>query len=391
MISQYIQDAISRGSIIRVMFERGRKLKARYGADQVYDLTLGNPILEPPPEYFQALHELAELRDKGLHRYMPNVGFDFVRENIAQKLREQKILPDVTRENIIMTAGAACGLNVVLKAILNPGDEVIILAPYFVEYLHYVTGYQGNVVIANSHPDFSLDLDELASKITSKTRALIINSPNNPSGRVYPRSSLDALVELLHLKQKQYNTRIAIISDEPYREIVFDKNEVFSVASLYENSFVVYSWSKSLSIPGDRIGYVAFNPAMNNPRMLDALSFCLRLLGVVNAPAIMQWLVNKLLDVSIDVNYYQVKRDRIYQTLKGAGYDLIKPDGTFYVFPRAPGDDALAFMQKAMQLKILVVPGQGFGWPTHFRIAYCTDDHTIDRALEGLVELIHSV
>lgn len=391
MISHYVQDAISRGSIIRVMFEKGRKLKARYGADQVYDLTLGNPILEPPPEYFQALHELAELRDKGLHRYMPNVGFDFVRENIAQKLRERKILPEVTRENIVMTAGAACGLNIVLKAILNPGDEVIILAPYFVEYLHYVTGYQGKVVIVNSKADFSLDLDELASKITSKTRALIINSPNNPSGRIYTLSSLQSLVELLHLKQKQYNTRIAIVSDEPYRELVFDGHQVPSIAAMYENSFVVYSWSKSLSIPGDRIGYVAFNPAMNNPRMLDALSFCLRLLGMVNAPAIMQWLVNKLLDVSVDVNYYQMKRDRIYQTMKAAGYELIKPEGTFYLFPRAPGNDSLAFMQKAMQLKILFVPGQGFGWPTHFRIAYCTDDYTIDQALDGLVKLIHSI
>ncbi len=390
MISHYIQEAISRGSIIRVMFERGRKLKAQYGADQVFDLTLGNPVLEPPPEYFQALHELAELRDKGLHRYMPNVGFDFVRDNIAQRLRERKILPEVTRENIIMTAGAACGLNIVLKAILNPGDEVIILAPYFVEYLHYVTGYQGVFVIANSNPDFSLNLDELASKITPKTRALIINSPNNPSGRVYSQSSLEAMADLLYLKQKQYHTRIAIISDEPYRELIFDGQKVFSVASIYENSFVVYSWSKSLSIPGDRIGYVAFNPAMNNPRMLDALSFCLRLSGMVNAPAIMQWLVNKLLDVSIDINYYQTKRDRIYQSLKSAGYDLIKPEGTFYVFPRAPGDDALAFMQKAMQLNILVVPGQGFGWPTHFRIAYCTDDYTIDRALEGLVALVRS-
>ncbi|MCI0514016.1 pyridoxal phosphate-dependent aminotransferase, partial [candidate division KSB1 bacterium] len=297
--------------------------------------------------------------------------------------------PEATSENIIMTSGAACGLNIILKAILNPGDEVIILAPYFVEYLHYVTGHGGSVVIVNTKADFHLDLAAIASKMTPRTKAIIINSPNNPSGRIYPQADLEQLVDLLNQQQRRFKTEIALISDEPYRELAFDGQKVPSVAAFYDNSFIVYSWSKSLSIPGDRIGYVAFNPRFHTPRILDALSFCLRLLGFVNAPATMQWVVNKLIGVSVDVGHYENQRNRIYASLRAAGYDVIKPDGAFYMFPRAPNNDSLAFMQQALAAHILVVPGQGFGWPSHFRLAYCTDDQTIDRALTGLAQLLH--
>lgn len=390
MIADYIRDAISRGSIIRVMFERGKKLKDTHGSEQVYDLTLGNPVLEPPQEYFDALRELSELRHASLHRYMSNVGFDFVRQNIADYLVKNRILPGVTKENIVMTAGAASAINIILKAIINPGDEVIIFAPYFVEYIHYVAGHKGEVVIVNTKNDFMLDLELLEQKISPKTKAIIINYPNNPSGRIYPQADLAAFVDLLNRKQTEYNSQIALISDEPYRELVFDNLDLPSVAAMYDNSFIVYSWSKSLSIPGDRIGYIAFNPRFQTPRMLDALSFCLRLLGFVNASASMQWIVNKLLDVSIDLAYYEEKRNRIYQTLTSAGYEIHKPEGTFYIFAKAPNGDSLHFTQKALQERILVVPGAGFGWPTHFRIAFCTHDKIIDGALDGLVRIIRS-
>jgi len=390
MIANYICESISRGSIIRVMFEKGKKLKATKSSHEIFDLTLGNPILEPPPAYFQALSEFAELQNSQLHRYMSNVGFDFVRENIAQYLNQKQILSEVNKDHIVMTAGAACGINIILKAILNPGDEVIIFAPYFVEYIHYVIGHQGKPVIVNTRDDFLLDLDLLEQKITPRTKALIINSPNNPSGRLYPQHQLKILVDILNQKQREYRTEIALISDEPYRELVYDNKITPSVAAMYDNSFIVYSWSKSLSIPGDRIGYVAFNPRIHTTRILDALSFCLRLLGFVNASAPMQWIVNKLIGVSVDISYYEKKRNRIFQTLTNAGYELIKPEGTFYVFPRAPHNDALGFTQMAMEQGILLVPGQGFGWPTHFRIAFCTDEPTIDGALNGLVKLFSS-
>jgi len=388
MISKYIQDSISRGSIIRIMFEKGRKLKAIHSSSEFFDLTLGNPVLEPPPEYFKALHELANIQQKGIHRYMPNIGFDFVRKNIAQNLRDRNILPEATGENIVMTAGAACAINIILKAILNPGDEVVIFAPYFVEYIHYVAGHQGKIVIVNTKEDFSLDLDLLAQSLSIKTKAVIINSPNNPSGCIYSESSLKQLTELLNQKQKEYHSEIALISDEPYRELLYDNTPLPSIAAMYDNSFIVYSWSKSLSIPGDRIGYIAFNPRIHTPRMLDALSFCLRLLGFVNASASMQWVVNKLLNVPTDVAHYEKKRNRIYDTLTKIGYKIVKPAGTFYIFPHAPGNDSLKFTQLAMEKNILLVPGQGFGWPTNFRLAYCTDDDTIDGALAGLSELI---
>jgi len=388
MISKYILDSISRGSLIRIMFEKGKRLKDQFGVQNVYDLTLGNPALEPPQEYFDALKELAEHRERGVHRYMVNVGFDEVRANIAAWLDQKELLPAATKENVVMTVGAGGALNVTLRAILDPGDEVLVLAPYFVEYLFYIAAHQGRAVIAETKPDFSLDLDEIDKKITKQTKAIIINSPNNPSGRIYYEDALKDFVRLLYDKQRKYHTKILLISDEPYRDLVFDNIKLPSVCAMYDNSLIIYSWSKSLSIPGDRIGYIAFNPQIQVPRMLDALSFCLRLLGFVNAPASMQYIVNKLLDVTVDIDYYRKKRDRIYRALSDAGYEIVKPEGTFYLFPKSPEKDSITFIEKALEKRVLLVPGQGFGCPRHFRIAYCTDDRTIDKALEVLVELI---
>jgi len=388
MISKYILESISRGSLIRIMFEKGKRLKEEFGEENVYDLTLGNPTLEPPQAYFDALREAADGSNRGLHRYMVNVGFDEVRANIARWLNRKGLLPGVTKENIVMTVGAGGALNIALRAILNPGDEVVILAPYFVEYIFYITAHQGKVVIAETQPDFSLDLEELDKKISKRTKAIIINSPNNPSGRIYHETELKAFVKLLNDKQRKYQTKIVLISDEPYRDLVYDNVQFPSVTAMYDNSLMVYSWSKSLSVPGDRIGYIAFNPRVQTSRMLDALSFCLRLLGFVNAPATMQYIVNKLLDITVDVQYYQKKRDRIYQILSDAGYEIVKPEGTFYLFPKSPEKDSITFIEKALDKRLLLVPGQGFGCPDHFRIAYCTDDRTIDKALAVLVDLI---
>lgn len=388
MISKYIIDSISRGSLIRIMFERGRRLKEKFGEENVYDLTLGNPTLEPPQAYFDALKEVAELTNHGLHRYMVNVGFDEVRANIAQWLDRKGLLPGATKENIVMTVGAGGALNVVLRAILNPGDEVVILVPYFVEYIFYVTAHQGRVVPVETQDDFSLDLEELDKKITKQTKAILINSPNNPSGRIYHEDELKAFIQLLNDKQRKYQTKILLISDEPYRDLVYDNIQLPSITAMYDNSMMIYSWSKSLSIPGDRIGYIAFNPRIQAPRMLDALSFCLRLLGFVNAPATLQYVVNKLLDTTVDVRYYEKKRNWIYETLSSAGYEIVKPEGTFYLFPKSPEEDSITFIEKAMERRVLLVPGQGFGRPSHFRIAYCADDRTIDKALEVLVDLI---
>lgn len=370
------------------MFERGRRLKEKFGEENVYDLTLGNPTLEPPQAYFDALKEVAELTNHGLHRYMVNVGFDEVRANIAQWLDRKGLLPGATKENIVMTVGAGGALNVVLRAILNPGDEVVILVPYFVEYIFYVTAHQGRVVPVETQDDFSLDLEELDKKITKQTKAILINSPNNPSGRIYHEDELKAFIQLLNDKQRKYQTKILLISDEPYRDLVYDNIQLPSITAMYDNSMMIYSWSKSLSIPGDRIGYIAFNPRIQAPRMLDALSFCLRLLGFVNAPATLQYVVNKLLDTTVDVRYYEKKRNWIYETLSSAGYEIVKPEGTFYLFPKSPEEDSITFIEKAMERRVLLVPGQGFGRPSHFRIAYCADDRTIDKALEVLVDLI---
>ncbi|MBN1351537.1 pyridoxal phosphate-dependent aminotransferase [candidate division KSB1 bacterium] len=387
MISKYILDSISRGSLIRIMFERGKRLKEEFGNENVYDLTLGNPILEPPPEYFEALKTVSELRHHGLHRYMVNVGFDDVRANIANWLNQKGLLPGATKEHVAMTIGAGGALNVILRAILDPGDEVVIFAPYFVEYLFYVAAHQGKAIIVDTNSDFTLNLDELDKKITRRTKAVIINSPNNPSGRVYTKELLNQFVALLEEKQRKYRKPILLISDEPYRELVFDNIEVPPVCAMYSNSLMVYSWSKSLSIPGDRIGYIAFNPNIQAPRMLDALSFCLRLLGFVNAPATIQIVVNKLLDVTVDIQQYQKKRDRIFNALQAAGYEIVKPEGTFYLFPKSPDKNNITFIEKALERRVLLVPGQGFGCPNYFRIAYCTDDRTIDKALEVLVDL----
>jgi len=388
MISNYVKEAMERSSWIRKMFELGQELKRIHGIENVYDLTLGNPILEPPDKFFKVLAMLSVNTSTGKHRYMSNAGFEEVRKSVASYLTKKNIL-NLEFKHVLMTVGVAGGMNVILKTILNPGDEVIILSPYFAEYVFYIQNHQGQVVVAETTDDFDLDFDELDKKITSKTKAIILNSPNNPSGKVYSENSINHLVQLLKNKQTQFQNDIYLISDEPYREIVFDGLEVPSIVSKYDNGFFAYSWSKSLSIPGDRIGYIAANPKMPNiDKIMDGLLFCNRILGFVNAPAVMQMAVEKLLHASVKVQYYEDKRNRIYNALIDAGYEVYKPEGTFYVFPKSPIADEIEFIKKAKEKRVLLVPGKGFGRCGYFRISYCTDDRTIERALDQLVKLI---
>ncbi len=388
MISKYINQAMEQSSWIRRMFEVGREMKISYGAENVYDLSLGNPILDPPLEFFRVFQKIASNTSSGKHRYMSNAGFEDVREKVALYLRQKNLL-NTEMKHIIMSCGAGGGINVILKTILDPGEEVIIMAPYFSEYIFYIHNQQGKVVVAETDDQFDLDLEELDRKITPRTKAIIINSPHNPTGRVYEKKNLMGLVMLLKDREKKYQKDIYVISDEPYREIVFDGKKVTSIVSLYENSFMAYSWSKSLAVPGDRIGYIAVNPAMNEVnKVIDGLIFSTRILGFINATAVMQLAVGELLHATVKVNYYEIKRDYIYKKLTEAGYDVAKPEGTFYIFPKAPGGDDLDFIQKAKEKRVLIVPGQGFGRAGYFRISFCVDDRTIARGIDQLVDLV---
>ncbi|MDZ7330711.1 MAG: pyridoxal phosphate-dependent aminotransferase [candidate division KSB1 bacterium] len=388
MISKYISQAMEQSSWIRRMFEIGKEMKLAYGAENVYDLSLGNPILEPPPEFFRVFQKIANNTSSGRHRYMSNAGFEDVRENVALYLRQKNML-NAEMKHIIMSCGAGGAINVILKTIMDPGDEVIITAPYFSEYIFYIHNQQGKVVIAETDDQFNLDLDEFDRKITPRTKAIIINSPNNPTGKVYDKQTLMGLVMLLKDREKKYQKEIYVISDEPYREIVFDGRKAPSIVPLYDNSFMAYSWSKSLAVPGDRIGYIAVNPAMNDVnKVIDGLIFSTRILGFINAPAVMQLAVGELLHATVKVSYYESKRDYIYQRLTEAGYEIVKPEGTFYMFPKAPGGDDLAFIQRAKERRVLVVPGKGFGREKYFRLSFCMDDRTITRAVDQLVQLV---
>jgi len=384
-VAKHIEEAMTRASWIRKMFEKGAELKRIHGAENVFDFTLGNPVLEPPDAFFEALAELAGKRGERLHGYMANAGFPAVREAIARKLDGDGTFPGITGNEIVMTVGAAGAMNTTLKAVLNPGDEVLVLAPFFVEYNFYTKNHGGVPVVVQTAPDFDLDVDAIAAAVTPRTKALLINSPNNPSARIYPRASLEALAGMLADKEKEIGGPIYVISDEPYRELVYIADPPPSPASFHPNPFMMYSWSKSLSIPGNRIGYVALNPKADDPKGLaNALNFTIRTLGFVNAPASMQWIVGKLLDVTIDVEWYRLRRDRLVSALEEMGFEVPPAEGTFYVFPKSPDPDDVTFVNRAMEQKVLLVPGGGFGRKGYFRIAYCVDDASLDGGIEAL-------
>jgi aspartate aminotransferase len=378
-----VEAAIERSSWIRKMFEEGNARKAEFGPENVFDFSLGNPNLEPPVRFKEVLQELASDQRPGQHAYMPNAGFVETRQIVADylgKYNQQSFAPD----DIVMTVGAGGALNIVLKTVLNPGEEVIIPSPYFVEYNFYLENHQGVPKVVPTKPDFSLDFEAIEEGITEKTRAVLINSPNNPTGKVYPEGELETLAKLLRDYSEKFGQPIYLISDEPYRKIAYDGIEVPSIFDAYGESFVVTSFSKDLSLPGERIGYAALNPEISDKGMImGGMVLCNRILGYVNAPALMQRAISFLLEESVDVSIYQRKRDMLYDGLASCGYELVKPEGAFYLFPRTPIEDDVSFVSALQEENILTVPGSGFGGPGHFRIAYCVEDKTIERSLPG--------
>jgi aspartate aminotransferase len=381
--SNKIKGYMERSSWIRKMFEQGIELKSKFGSDRVFDFSLGNPNLEPPEKVKQALLEVIEDRRSGKHAYMPNAGLKETREAVASFLSKEHGVK-LTWEHMIMTCGAGGGLNIALKTILDEKDEVIVLTPYFVEYLFYINNHNGIDRLINTNEDFSLDLKAIEAGISPKTKAIIVNSPNNPSGRVYDDNSLSFLGKILLKMREKYDRTVYLLSDEPYSKLVYDGIRVPSVFKAYPYSLIITSYSKDLSLPGERIGFVAVNPAMENWREIaDGLTFCNRILGFVNAPALMQRILPQLQGVTVDIQEYQRKRDRLSGVLFDAGYSFIKPEGAFYLFPKSPIPDDVLFVRTLLEENILAVPGTGFGSPGFFRLAYCVEDRVIEGSTEG--------
>ena len=382
-ISKKMNDFAQSSSWIRKMFEEGARLKAEFGAKNVFDFSLGNPDLPPPPEFQKTLMALAQKDAPGSHAYMPNGGYPFVRAAVAARISAEQGV-QLSTDEMLMTCGAAGGLNVTLKALLDPGDEVIILAPFFVEYKFYVDNHGGVSIVVNTDALFDLDLGAIEAALSEKTKAIIINSPNNPTGQIYSKDSLAELGRLLATASRKYSSTIFLIADEPYRKIVFDDNDVPSIMQAYQNSIVVSSYSKDLSLPGERIGYIALHPEIEEKNPLTgALTLANRILGFVNAPALMQRVVAELQGASVDNSIYTRRREKFCKILANAGYEFMPPKGAFYIFPKSPLADDAVFAGILQEQKILAVPGRGFGTPGYFRLAFCVDDDVIERSASG--------
>ncbi len=385
MINSMILDLNKNGSAIRAMFEEGAKMAKEFGKENVYDYSLGNPSVQPPEEIKEALISLVREEEQNtLHGYMNNAGFEDVREAVAKHLNALHGTAFSAR-NIVMTVGAAGGLNVILKTIINAGDEVVTFAPFFGEYRNYVANFGAKLVIAQTDAETFQPVPEvLASVITEKTKALLINNPNNPTGVVYSEETIVAIAEVLRAKEAEYGTSIYLVADEPYRELVYDGAVVPYLTKYYRNTIVGYSYSKSLSLPGERIGYLVLpNELDDAEEIIPGAAVANRILGFVNAPSLVQKVVGRCLDASVDVEIYNRNRELLYTKLTEYGYSCIKPQGAFYLFVKAPGGDDKAFVQAAKKHRILVVAGSGFGGPGFFRIAYCVDYAMIERSLPG--------
>lgn len=386
-ISSKIRDSIEKASWIRKMFEEGARLREEYGEENVFDFSLGNPDPVPPPEVYTIMTELVSERKEGLHGYMPNAGFPDVREAIAGMVAETHGI-DIAGRNIVMTCGAAGGLNVVLKTILNPDDQVIVPRPYFAEYGFYIDNHGGRIVLVDTNDDFSLNIQNIKDAINEATAAVLINSPNNPTGRIYSEAEITSLADVLKSSTDKGRT-VYLVSDEPYREIVYENRAVPSILKYYEQSIVVTSYSKSLSIPGERIGYIAINPACREvDSLLSGFILCNRILGFVNAPALMQRLVSRLRGVAVDVSTYKRRRDLLMDGLSDAGYEYTVPQGAFYLFCRSPIEDDVEFVRHLQRYNILAVPGSGFGGPGYFRIAYGVPEGVIKKAIPRFKEAL---
>lgn len=381
-IALKIQSCIESSSWIRRMFEEGGRLRMQLGDENVYDFTLGNPNIDPPKKFYDELRVIANSPQSGIHRYMSNAGYEEVRSAVAQFLSDTAA-GDVRASHIVMTCGASGALNVVLKTILNPGEEVIILTPHFVEYKFYIDNHGGiPKEVWTDRETFQLDIAAIERAITAKTRAVIINTPNNPTGVIYPAEALAELGKMIEKRERELERQIYVISDEPYARIAYDGHVVPNIFKYVTNSVIVTSHSKDLALPGERIGYLAANPAMTHVDLfVEGAIFCNRTLGFVNAPALMQRLVAKLQTETVDISAYLQKRDLLYDNLTHMGYKMVKPDGAFYLFPQSPLPDDVAFVRAAQKHNLLLVPGAGFGAPGYFRVAYCVDMEMIKRSL----------
>lgn len=388
MISEKMKGFVAGSSIIRAMFEEGKKMAAIYGAENVYDFSLGNPNVPAPEEVNEAIKAIVDEEDSVfVHGYMSNSGYEDVRLAVANNLN-RRFGTKFNQTNIIMTVGAAGGLNVILKSLLNPGDEVIAFAPYFGEYRSYTGNYDGTLVVVSADTEhFQLNLEELAEKITPKTKAVIVNNPNNPSGVVYSEETIQKLTKVLDDKQKELGTEIFLISDEPYRELVYDGVEVPYLTKYYDNTVVGYSYSKSLSLPGERIGYLVIPDEVADAEDLKAAAnVATRILGYVNAPSLMQRVIARCVDTEVNVEPYNKNRELLYTSLKEYGFECIKPQGAFYMFVKTPGDE-MEFVSAAKKHNILVVPGSTFACEGYVRIAYCVSYDTIKNSLPAFKEL----
>jgi len=389
MISDKMKILVNNNSVIREMFEEGKKLAEIYGKENVYDFSLGNPNVPAPKEVNEAIKEVVDNENPiVLHGYMSNSGYEDVRENIAQNINS-KFETNFSKNNIIMTVGAASGLNIVLKSILNPQEEVIVFAPYFVEYRNYINNYDGKIVeVLGKEPSFEPDLEAFEKSINENTRAVIINSPNNPTGVIYSKETIKAIASILDKKQKELNRTIFIISDEPYRELVYDNTEVPYITKYYNNTFVVYSYSKSLSLPGERIGYVVVPTEMeDSSTVFEAVTIANRITGSVNAPSLIQKVIGKCVGLTSDLSKYKENRDVLYNGLKALNFDCIYPQGAFYLFMKTPIEDDKEFCKIAKKYNILVVPGSSFAYPGYVRISYCVSNDMIKRSLSAFKEL----
>ncbi|MEQ8236341.1 MAG: pyridoxal phosphate-dependent aminotransferase [Syntrophomonadaceae bacterium] len=393
MIAKKMQVQVENSSVIRAMFEEGKRLAAIHGADNVFDFSLGNPNVEAPPEVKLAIIDiLNEYEAMGIHGYMNNSGYEEVRDAIADSINK-KFATSFTQNNIIMTVGAAGGLNVILKTLLNPGDEVITFAPYFGEYRNYVSNYDGELVVVSPNTvDFQPNLAEFKDKVTPRTKAVIICSPNNPTGVIYSEDTIIKLADILRGKQIEFNTDIYIISDEPYRELAYDNAKVPYLPQYYDSAIVGYSFSKSLSLPGERIGYLVIpDQASDFENLISAANIATRILGYVNAPSLFQRVIARCLDAQVDLEAYNRNRELLYYGLTSFGYQCAKPEGAFYMFAKSPIADEVEFCRLAKQKNILIVPGSSFGCPGYVRIAYCVAYKTIERALPGFKALIEEL
>lgn len=389
MISNKMEKLVKGSSTIRAMFEEGKKLSAKYGEENVFDYSLGNPNVEPPEEVKKAIIDIVNEEPQNLvHGYMENSGYEDVRKKIADFINK-KNNTNFTENNIVMTCGAAGGLNIILKTLLNPEDEVIVIAPFFGEYQNYVNNFDGKLVVVQSNKEtFQPDIEALEKGITPKTKAIIINTPNNPTGVIYSEESLTKMAEVLKKKEKEYGTSIYLISDEPYKEIAYDGAEVPFLLKYHKNSFIGYSYSKSLSLPGERIGYVVANSEMDDYEdIIQSLNVANRILGFVNAPSLFQRVIGRILGAEVDVNIYKKNRDLLYNHLISLGFECVKPQGAFYLFPKSLIPDDKAFAEAAKKYNLLIVPGSSFGCPGYFRLSYCISYEKIEKSLQAFTKL----